>query len=316
MAGIVFEGVRRAAPDALPVDAVERLLEKGAEGIPLGPYRRLLDVALAHDGGVALLRCGEPMRTLQHPLLFALLNTDRPRLLIEKEARLAAFFHSRHRVLIEAESERSLTLRHVGPPGEPPEPGEDLATLGQHIPLFEEIGCQGLRARLPESGDPGRWVYEAGEVRMPEPPARYALMHLEWERHVPARKPMPGLDELLLASVRDRELEESTTVAAQVERVIRRDLGRTWRVAEVAEVLGSSPRSLQRALANEGLRYSELVDQVRNEEAARLLLQSELTLTEIGYLCGFSDSAHFSRSFKRRYGQTPTAYRVAGEAGG
>ena len=32
-------------------------------------------------------------------------------------------------------------------------------------------------------------------------------------------------------------------------------------------------------------------------------------MSEIAYQVGFADQAHFSRSFKKRYGVTPTEYR-------
>jgi AraC family transcriptional regulator len=51
------------------------------------------------------------------------------------------------------------------------------------------------------------------------------------------------------------------------------------------------------------------VDRIRDEEAARLLRDSDLSITETGYVCGFADSAHFSLSFKKRHGASPSAYR-------
>ncbi|MEZ5979835.1 MAG: helix-turn-helix transcriptional regulator [Planctomycetota bacterium] len=97
---------------------------------------------------------------------------------------------------------------------------------------------------------------------------------------------------------------------------MRGDLTHSWRIADVARELGTSARSLQRALAAEGLRYVEVVDRVRNDEAARLLDDSQLSITEIGLVTGFSDSAHFSRSFRRRFGTTPSAYRSRARSGG
>ena len=82
------------------------------------------------------------------------------------------------------------------------------------------------------------------------------------------------------------------------------------KVVEVATALELSSRSLQRALSSEGERHSDLVDRVRNEEAARLLRDTEFSITEVGYVCGFADSAHFSRSFKKRVGRSPSEYRA------
>lgn len=80
----------------------------------------------------------------------------------------------------------------------------------------------------------------------------------------------------------------------------------------MAEALGTSPRSLQRSLAALGERYSDVADRIRNDEAARLLSDSALSITEVGYVCGFADSAHFSRALKKRFGRTPSAYRTDG----
>lgn len=310
VARLVLAGLREAAPAALgDADAVAAIEAAGDEGVPLEPYRRLLADALAYDGGEALLRAGQALRGLSDPILFVLLNADSPRLLLEKEARLAAFIHSRHRLVIEAEDTHSITIRHVSSVDEPPQRGEDLAACGQHIVLLEEIGCVGLRCIFPDTEAPERAVYDGGAFAAPAPGSA-ARWRYEWRDFAPARTPMVGLDELLLATARRAPLVEEQTLAESVEAVLRRDLGRTWKIAEVAEALDTSARSLQRALSGEGLRYGELVDRVRNDEAARLIEGTSLTLTEIGYACGFADGAHFSRSFKRRFGMPPSAYRA------
>lgn len=46
------------------------------------------------------------------------------------------------------------------------------------------------------------------------------------------------------------------------------------------------------------------------EKAARHLKSSELRTSNIAYDCGFSDIAHFSKSFKQKYGVSPSVYRV------
>lgn len=48
--------------------------------------------------------------------------------------------------------------------------------------------------------------------------------------------------------------------------------------------------------------------EIRLKRAKQLLAEGYLPVTEIAELCGFSNLYHFSRTFKRREGQTPTAY--------
>ncbi len=314
VATLVLDGLRRTVPEALEDQkAVAAVMGAGDEGVPLAPYRAILRAAYAHDGGKALLGAGETLRELQHPLLFVLLNSDSPTLLIEKEMRLSAFFHSRHQVLIEEANDTNIVLRHASTIDEPTQAVDNLASCAQHLVLLEEIGCHDLRLRFPDSTEPERWVYERRTLSTPPAGGGYDRWHFAWSKLVPSRRPMEGLDEMLLGGTREPELAEEEDAIASVRRIIRRDLGRTWKIGDVAAALDVSTRSLQRSLAALGDRYSDVVDRTRNLEAARLLRQSELSITEIGYICGFADSAHFSRSFKKRHGVSPSAFRAEGQ---
>lgn len=87
-------------------------------------------------------------------------------------------------------------------------------------------------------------------------------------------------------------------------------------VGSVARALGLSPRSLQRRLAEEGTRYSELVDQVRRQFAEQYLARPRLAVSEVAYLVGFTDPSAFFKAFRRWTGQSPNDYRQSlGTAG-
>lgn len=47
---------------------------------------------------------------------------------------------------------------------------------------------------------------------------------------------------------------------------------------------------------------------VRIENAARLLQDDGLRISDVAFQAGFSDSHHFTRIFKKKYVMTPTAY--------
>jgi AraC-like DNA-binding protein len=78
---------------------------------------------------------------------------------------------------------------------------------------------------------------------------------------------------------------------------------------DIAEALNMSTRTLQRRLDEEGTRFSEVLDAVRQRLARDLLLDPSLPLSEIAYRTGFSDLATFSRAFKRWSGLPPGAFR-------
>jgi AraC-like DNA-binding protein len=48
----------------------------------------------------------------------------------------------------------------------------------------------------------------------------------------------------------------------------------------------------------------------RLELATRLLLQSDLPVSEVGARVGWSDANYFTRRFRSQFGATPTAYRA------
>jgi AraC-like DNA-binding protein len=80
-------------------------------------------------------------------------------------------------------------------------------------------------------------------------------------------------------------------------------------VTAAARHLNVSERTLQCRLAREGISYSALVDNTREERARYLLSTSSLSLERIAELVGFAEAASFSRAFKRWTGMSPMVYR-------
>ena len=77
----------------------------------------------------------------------------------------------------------------------------------------------------------------------------------------------------------------------------------------VAEELGVSVRTLARAFATHGTTFERSLWNCRLEAAHEALLSSRgrATITEIALRHGFSDSSHFTRRFKQRFGAPPGA---------
>jgi AraC-like DNA-binding protein len=74
----------------------------------------------------------------------------------------------------------------------------------------------------------------------------------------------------------------------------------------VAQELGVSVRTLARAFAMHGTTFDRLLWNVRLEAAYEALLSNRgASITEIALRHGFSDSSHFTRRFKARFGATP-----------
>ncbi|MDV3129143.1 AraC family transcriptional regulator [Mycobacterium sp. 21AC1] len=84
-----------------------------------------------------------------------------------------------------------------------------------------------------------------------------------------------------------------------------------------ARQFGLHPKTLRRRLAAEGTTFAELVDQSRRDIAGRLLLDSDMSLDLICRQLGYSEQSVLTRSCRRWFDTTPTAYRQAriGSAG-
>ncbi len=82
-----------------------------------------------------------------------------------------------------------------------------------------------------------------------------------------------------------------------------------------SRMLGISVRTLQRRLHENGLNYSQLVDQARLEVACRLLKAPNLRLGDIAEKVGYANPSALSRAFKRWLSISPREYRQRGKTG-
>ena len=80
-------------------------------------------------------------------------------------------------------------------------------------------------------------------------------------------------------------------------------------IREVASMVSTSARTLQRRLRGAGLTYAGLVQQARCEAASRMLLESDQSVSDVARVLGYSDPAHFTRAFHRWTGLTPRGFR-------
>ena len=79
---------------------------------------------------------------------------------------------------------------------------------------------------------------------------------------------------------------------------------------EVAKETNTGVRQLERLFKNHvGKSPLSYFREIRLKYAHWLLTNTNRSLTDISYECGFSDSSHFSRSFKKEFGESPNAIR-------
>lgn len=83
-------------------------------------------------------------------------------------------------------------------------------------------------------------------------------------------------------------------------------------LAAIATALSVSERTLRRRLADEGTSLSNIIEDLRRTEAARLLTKSNMSVSEIAFQLGFAQPPALHRAFRRWFGVAPLEYRRAG----
>jgi AraC-like DNA-binding protein len=135
---------------------------------------------------------------------------------------------------------------------------------------------------------------------------------------LPLRRRDPALRRWLERQAADMlaRLPPGTDVKDEVRRVLATqvtagDIG----IEAVARRLGTTPRILQRRLAQSGTSFDALRDDARRQAAEVYLADATLSIGEIAYLLGYSEPAALHRAFKRWHGTTPQAFRQRASSG-
>jgi AraC-like DNA-binding protein len=81
-------------------------------------------------------------------------------------------------------------------------------------------------------------------------------------------------------------------------------------VDDVARSLGMSKRTLARKLSDEGLNFTEVLQQLRRDLAVRYLDDRKLHVSKIAWLLGFNDVSAFTHACKRWTGKAPSQIRT------
>jgi len=106
-----------------------------------------------------------------------------------------------------------------------------------------------------------------------------------------------------------QEMDKSDIVTWVRGLIIKNLSSGTLSKTSIASQLHMSPRNLQFKLAAQGTSYQEILDTTRKELALAYIEQRRLAITEIAYLLGFTDSANFTRAFRRWTGKSPSEFR-------
>lgn len=105
------------------------------------------------------------------------------------------------------------------------------------------------------------------------------------------------------------ETNESPNITEQVRHLIKSSDNRFPTLTEAASQLAMSARTLSRHLKQSGKTYQNILDEERIARTKQLLIDTELTITEIAMYLHFTDASHLTKMFRQYVKQTPMKYR-------
>lgn len=141
--------------------------------------------------------------------------------------------------------------------------------------------------------------------------------NLQWMLH-PLPKAEAETSRIFLAQCQtiSQELGKHYSFTEHVRYALLNSSNQSPSLEAVAKQMNTTPRTVQRKLASEGIRFQNLLNNVRASLSCEYLRTSALSIEEIAARLGYNDSAAFSNAFKRWKGVPPSRYRQAQLNGG
>jgi AraC-like DNA-binding protein len=104
-------------------------------------------------------------------------------------------------------------------------------------------------------------------------------------------------------------LKSSVDLVDQIRRIIYENPCDRRDEYSVASILCMSTRTLRRQLKSANTSFRQVLSEVLKALAFDYLNQTSLSIDEISFLLGYSDTSSFRHAFKQWTGETPTTYR-------
>ena len=115
---------------------------------------------------------------------------------------------------------------------------------------------------------------------------------------------------ILSSSVAERDDYENSSRIKLVHQYVQDNYDKKISLEEISNLVNMTPVSFNRFIKKRtGRTFITYVNDIRISLASRMLLESDHTIGEISYKCGFNNIANFNRIFKQNKKITPSEYR-------
>ena len=114
-----------------------------------------------------------------------------------------------------------------------------------------------------------------------------------------------NMDEVELQGNDDRFLEKV------VQHINENLMDPRFTIEDLAQKVGVSRTHLHRQMKRlAGVNCSEFVKNIRLEQAARLIKENKVNVSQVAFAVGYNSQTHFSTQFKKYFGMTPKEYAI------
>ena len=120
-----------------------------------------------------------------------------------------------------------------------------------------------------------------------------------------------GARTLASSSFAQKDSGRESRRVAKVKEYISVHFAEELRLEDLASLVGMTPSAFSRFFKQHTTRtLSDYIIDIRLGNAARMLLDTSCSISEISYACGFNNLSNFNRIFKARRGNTPRDFRA------
>ncbi len=218
------------------------------------------------------------------------------------------------RVILEVVETDDVALQmHIPALGAVPRPAAEYTLAALLLQTRESCGVDfspaGVDFSFDEPDDARAHRRVFGPVRYGQPVTALRFSTQTWARPIPAADPVLGA----MLSAHARQVTEAvptlSPLRTRLAELIAERLRPLPTQAACARKLGMSGRTLQRRLVEQDTSFRAELDRVREGRARMMLVDRGLSLSEIGWMLGFSDQSAFTRAFRRWTGVPPSRFR-------
>lgn len=142
----------------------------------------------------------------------------------------------------------------------------------------------------------------------------YQNSKLRFYRNLPVKTDLDNTSTLYIEPTIDQPESQDVVSLSQELKLLKEyilsHLDKDISVENLASYLNISTRQLQRIMKAElNMTPKQFTTIIKLETAAQLLDAGHMTISEVAYMCGFTDPSYFGMVFKKYFGKTPMEYK-------